>query len=81
MPRISLTKRERDLLRLLALGNTDATAARAMHLSQRTVSNTLRHLMDQLGVDNRFQLGLAIGAQQLIEPAGVLPSAAGEETR
>ncbi|BCB76751.1 helix-turn-helix transcriptional regulator [Phytohabitans flavus] len=81
VPRTSLTERERDLMRLLALGHTDASAAQAMRLSQRTVSNTLRHLMDRLGVDNRFQLGLAIGAQGLIDPPGVGPATAVEETR
>lgn len=81
VPRMSLSERERDLLRLLALGHTDASAARAMRLSPRTVSNTLRHLMDRLGVGNRFQLGLAAGARGLIDPPGVDPATAVEETR
>jgi len=46
---------------LLAAGHTDAGAARRLHVSARTVSNILRSLMDRLGVNNRFQLGIAIG--------------------
>ncbi|MEQ4303958.1 helix-turn-helix transcriptional regulator [Plantactinospora sp. B6F1] len=73
-PRPTLDDRERDLLRLLAQGHTDASAARAMRISRRTVSSTLRALMDRLGVGNRFQLGLAVGAQNLIEPPGTGPA-------
>jgi DNA-binding CsgD family transcriptional regulator len=80
VPRISLTDRERDLLRLLARGHTDASAAQAMRISRRTVSNTLRQLMDRLGVGNRFQLGLAVGARSLVEPPGEGPAAV-EEAR
>ncbi|MCA2217428.1 helix-turn-helix transcriptional regulator [Jidongwangia harbinensis] len=68
MPRISLTEREWTLLALLARGDTDESAAREMRISRRTVSNTLRDLMDRLGVDNRFQLGLAVGARRLVAP-------------
>jgi DNA-binding CsgD family transcriptional regulator len=77
MPRISLTARERTLLGLLAQGYTDAGAADTMRISRRTVSNTLRYLMDRLGVDNRFQLGLAIGSLGVVTSTG--PAPAGEE--
>jgi DNA-binding CsgD family transcriptional regulator len=70
MPRFSLTIRERTVVALLAQGHTDASAARAMHVSRRTVSTTLRDLMDRLGVDNRFQLGLAIGALGIASSPG-----------
>ena len=56
-----LTARERALVELLAAGHTDASAARRLGCSPRTVSYTLRALMDRLGVENRFQLGLALG--------------------
>jgi DNA-binding NarL/FixJ family response regulator len=55
---------------LLARGHTDTSAARKLRISPRTVTNILRGLMDQLGVDNRFQLGLALGARQLVAPPG-----------
>lgn len=57
-----LTSREKALITLLANGHTDASAARELGVSPRSVTYTLRALMDRLGVDNRFQLGLALGA-------------------
>jgi DNA-binding CsgD family transcriptional regulator len=67
MPQLNLTARERSLIHLLAMGHTDATAARELQISPRSVSNILRSLMDQLGVENRFQLGLALGALRITD--------------
>jgi len=53
--------RERALIGLLAEGRSDADAARELQISRRAVTYALRDLMDKLGVDNRFQLGLALG--------------------
>jgi DNA-binding CsgD family transcriptional regulator len=74
VPAIVLSGRERDLVELLAVGHTDVTAALALRISARSVTNTLRALMDRLGVDNRFQLGLALGALRVTVP----PALAGE---
>lgn len=65
---IVLTGRERALVDLLALGHTDNTAAAHLRISPRSVTNALRSLMDRLGVDNRFQLGLALGAMRAARP-------------
>jgi DNA-binding CsgD family transcriptional regulator/DNA-binding MarR family transcriptional regulator len=73
VPTITLSERERDLVDLLALGHTDVTAARKLRISARSVTNAMRTLMDRLGVDNRFQLGLALGALRVTVP----PSLAG----
>jgi DNA-binding CsgD family transcriptional regulator len=62
MSQIVLSERERELIALLAQGHTDVSAAAHMRISARSVTNILRALMDRLGVDNRFQLGLALGA-------------------
>jgi DNA-binding CsgD family transcriptional regulator len=78
MPHISLTTRERSLVRLLAQGHTDTTAAREMHISPRSVTNTLRALMDQLGVENRFQLGLTLGALRVVEAPSSPPGGRGD---
>jgi len=59
---INLTPRERALVALLAAGHTDVTAAHRLNVSVRTVAYTLRALMDRLGVENRFQLALLLGA-------------------
>jgi DNA-binding CsgD family transcriptional regulator len=65
-----LTSREKALVTLLAQGHTDASAARELGVSPRSVTYTLRALMDRLGVDNRFQLGLALGAQSMASIPG-----------
>lgn len=62
MPPIELSQREQELVRLLAMGYTDQAVAQKMRLSVRTVAYTMRHLMDRLGVENRFQLALLLGA-------------------
>jgi LuxR family transcriptional regulator of spore coat protein len=61
VPKITLTGRERELIALLAEGHTDVSAAEHLGISPRSVTNILRSLMDRLGVENRFQLGLALG--------------------
>jgi DNA-binding CsgD family transcriptional regulator len=68
-PPIALTPRERAIVELLAQGHTDETAARELDLSRRTVGYALGGLMGRLGVDNRFQLGLALGAMRAAIPA------------
>jgi DNA-binding CsgD family transcriptional regulator len=67
-PSIALTPRERAIVELLAQGHTDETAARELDLSRRTVGYALGGLMSRLGVDNRFQLGLALGAMKAASP-------------
>ncbi|GIG56890.1 hypothetical protein Lfu02_12620 [Longispora fulva] len=61
MSQIVLTSREQALIALLVQGHTDHTAARELQIGVRTVTKILRGLMDRLEVDNRFQLGLALG--------------------
>src|SRR3712207_4649259 len=61
LPKITLSERERELIALLAQGHTDVAAAEQLDISARSVTNILRSLMDRLGVENRFQLGLALG--------------------
>ncbi|AGL14276.1 helix-turn-helix transcriptional regulator [Actinoplanes sp. N902-109] len=68
---IQLSDRERSLITLLASGHTDHTAAQRLRISPRSVTGTLRSLMDRLGVDNRFQLGLALGALQVTAPPSI----------
>ncbi|GAA4672760.1 helix-turn-helix transcriptional regulator [Phytohabitans rumicis] len=76
LPRITLDPRELALIELLARGHTDTTAARELRISTRSVSSIVRGLMDRLGVDNRFQLGLALGALHVTAvPARTLSTA------
>ncbi|GAA2574470.1 hypothetical protein GCM10010435_57480 [Winogradskya consettensis] len=75
-PKINLSDRERALVALLAQGCTDVSAAEQLGISARSVTNILRNLMDRLGVDNRFQLGLALGFLRKANVPG--PSDGGE---
>jgi len=48
-----LTRREAEVLALLAQGKTDDEIARTLFLSPRTVDKHLEHIYDKLGVHNR----------------------------
>jgi DNA-binding CsgD family transcriptional regulator len=82
MPQILLTEREQSLVDLLVQGHTDSSAARQLRVSRRTVSTTVGHLMDKLGVTNRFQLGVALGALHIVpRPGDPSPSTSPGEPR
>lgn len=51
-----LSEREREVLRLIALGHTNAEIARLLFLSVRTVENHRASLMRKLGVRSRAEL-------------------------
>jgi DNA-binding CsgD family transcriptional regulator len=68
VPTIVLSEREQALIDLLAAGHTDVSAAEVMRISARSVTNILRALMDRVGVDNRFQLGLTLGTVRAAAP-------------
>jgi two-component system response regulator NreC len=55
-PANPLTQREREVLRLLALGHTNAEAAERLHLSVRTVETHRANLQAKLGVSGRADL-------------------------
>jgi DNA-binding CsgD family transcriptional regulator len=61
---MKLSHREQAICALLAAGHTDASTASLLGISSRTIAYTLRALMDRVGVHNRFQLGLALGAYE-----------------
>ncbi|MEJ3742646.1 LuxR C-terminal-related transcriptional regulator [Actinomycetes bacterium KLBMP 9797] len=66
VPAIMLTAREQAIVSLLSAGHSEAAAAAELGLSRRTVVYTLRALMDRLGVANRFQLALVLGAAHAV---------------
>ncbi len=55
------------LLELLALGFKDEAIARHLGLGLRTVRRRVSALMDEHGVDTRFQLGVAVARRGLLE--------------
>jgi DNA-binding NarL/FixJ family response regulator len=53
-----LTKREEDLVHLVADGLGNRDIARQLNLSENTVKNYMFHIFDKLGVSNRVELVL-----------------------
>ena len=51
-----LTEREQEVLRLLALGHTNAEVGQKLHLSRRTVETHRSNIMKKLGLQNRAEL-------------------------
>jgi two-component system, NarL family, response regulator NreC len=51
-----LTEREAEVLRLIALGHTNAEIAAALTLSVRTVESHRKHIQQKLGVTTRPEL-------------------------
>jgi DNA-binding NarL/FixJ family response regulator len=56
--RYALTGRERDVLRLLATGASNAQIARSLGLSVKTVQNNVSRILDKLQVADRTQAAL-----------------------
>jgi predicted transcriptional regulator len=54
----TLSKRDRHLLGLLANGATDSSIARTLGWSTRTVQRHVQQLMEQVGAQTRFQIGM-----------------------
>ena len=52
----TLTPREAEVLRLIALGHTSVEIARKLHLSPRTVETHRAHIHKKLGLATRAQL-------------------------
>ncbi|GLH99781.1 helix-turn-helix transcriptional regulator [Phytohabitans aurantiacus] len=63
---IMLTSREQSIVSLLAAGLSEEAVAAELGVSRRTVAYALRALMDRLGVENRFQLALVLGAAKAV---------------
>ena len=66
-----LSEREREVLRLLALGHTNQEIAQALFLSVRTVETHRAHIMQKLRISTRAELvRYALAAGLLDETAG-----------
>ena len=61
------TAQTKRMLDLLALGFKDEAIARQLGLGLRTVRRRVADLMEDHGVDTRFQLGLALGRTGLLD--------------
>lgn len=65
--RASAAEADTRLLGLLALGFKDEAIARHLGMGLRTVRRRVAALMDEHGVDTRFQLGLAVARRGLLD--------------
>jgi DNA-binding CsgD family transcriptional regulator len=74
----TLSDTERELLRLLAQGNTDEAAARKLGVSSRTVGRIVSELTDRLGARSRFQAGVRAAERGWLAPR--TPAGEGPET-
>ncbi|GLY33538.1 response regulator transcription factor [Kineosporia sp. NBRC 101731] len=55
LPRVGLTRRERDVLQLLDHGHRNSEIAGFLHISENTVEYHIRHILQKLGVRNRME--------------------------
>ena len=56
--RVRLTKREREVLRLVAQGHTNGEIASKLSISKKTVSSRLTNIYDKLDTQNRVRVAL-----------------------
>ncbi|KUK84148.1 MAG: Response regulator [Pelotomaculum thermopropionicum] len=62
-----LTRREVDVLRLLALGNNNRTIAKELFISEKTVKNHLTNIFQKLGVGDRTQAAIHAVKHKIVE--------------
>jgi DNA-binding NarL/FixJ family response regulator len=67
-PQVSLSPREREILTLLADGQTQTQIASELYLSPKTVSTHIQHLLSKLGVHSRAQAVAAAFKLGLVAP-------------
>jgi DNA-binding NarL/FixJ family response regulator len=63
-----LTDREREVMRLLALGHTNQEIAKMLYISVRTAETHRAHIMQKLGLSSRAELVRYALAHRLLEP-------------
>jgi DNA-binding NarL/FixJ family response regulator len=67
-----LTKREEDVVRLLAEGLQNRDIAQELKLSEHTIKNYLFHIFEKLGVSSRVELVLyAVSNSKRMQSSGV----------
>lgn len=69
---VTLTDRERGVLREIAEGRADKEIARSLDITLSTVKSHVRSILNKLGVDSRTQAALyAVRTQMISPPEGV----------
>jgi two-component system response regulator NreC len=62
-----LSERETDVLRLIALGHTNAEIAEQLYISVRTVETHRAHIQQKLGISTRAELVRSALSRGLVE--------------
>lgn len=65
--REGLTSREREVLELVAHGRTNKEIGAALHISENTVRNHLRNILEKLHLQNRVQVAAYAARERLVE--------------
>jgi len=70
---VPLTRRQREVVELLAQGQTNREIARALFISERTAEGHVQQLCNLLGVSTRTHVALWWAGQQAAAPPGRRP--------
>jgi DNA-binding NarL/FixJ family response regulator len=65
---VALTERERQVLRGVAIGQTNKEIARSLDVALTTVKSHVRSVLDKLGVDSRTQAALYAVHSRMLSP-------------
>jgi RNA polymerase sigma factor (sigma-70 family) len=65
-PKPNLTEREKEVLRLVCDGLTNAEIAACLHVSRETVKSELKRIFRKIGVGNRTQAAVLLVKNQWI---------------
>lgn len=65
-PKPNLTEREKEVLRLVCDGLTNAEIATCLHVSRETVKSELKRIFRKIGVGNRTQAAVLLVRQRWI---------------
>ena len=68
---LPLTDRERQVLRALAIGQTNKEIGRSLYIAETTVKSHVRAILDKLGVQSRTQAALVAVRSRLVSPDDV----------
>lgn len=68
-----LTNREREVLRLIALGNTNKSIAETLFISTHTVISHRKNITEKLGIKSIPGLTVYAIIQKIIDPADISP--------
>jgi two-component system NarL family response regulator len=63
-----LTRRELDILKLVARGRLNREIARELFISENTVRNHIRNILDKLQMHSRMEAAMYAVRQRLIDP-------------